>query len=145
MVNHLPRPRVGANVGHYSNLYSDWKSSMRTVSVKWFVLILALAWIGLAQLTYADDALTARNKVIVRDFYTTVLINRQIDAAPRFLRPDMRGSTVRRSASTCFESGMARLRSIGMPTINPEGRDLERTVVPNKLDYLIQVSQPHQR
>jgi predicted SnoaL-like aldol condensation-catalyzing enzyme len=36
----------------------------------------------------ADDALTARNKEIVRNFYTTVLIGRDIDATPRFLRPD---------------------------------------------------------
>jgi predicted SnoaL-like aldol condensation-catalyzing enzyme len=61
---------------------------MRTVNVKWFALTLALAWLGFAQLAYADDALTTRNKLIVRDFYTTVLINREIDAAPRFLRPD---------------------------------------------------------
>ncbi|HWW02477.1 MAG TPA: nuclear transport factor 2 family protein [Candidatus Acidoferrum sp.] len=61
---------------------------MRTVSVKWFGLTLAFAWIGFAQLANADEALTARNKAIVLDFYTTVLINRQIDAAPRFLRPD---------------------------------------------------------
>ena len=40
------------------------------------------------QLTYAADALGERNKAIVRDFYTTVLIGRDVDAAPRFLRPD---------------------------------------------------------
>ena len=38
--------------------------------------------------TRADDASTERNKAIVRDFYTTVLIGRNVDAAPRFLRPD---------------------------------------------------------
>jgi predicted SnoaL-like aldol condensation-catalyzing enzyme len=36
----------------------------------------------------ADDKMTAHNKDIVRDFYTTVLIGRDVDAAPRFLRPD---------------------------------------------------------
>jgi len=48
-----------------------------------FVLLL-----GVAQPTLADEALTERNKNIVRDFYTTVLIGRNVDAAPRFLRPD---------------------------------------------------------
>jgi predicted SnoaL-like aldol condensation-catalyzing enzyme len=61
---------------------------MRSVSAKWFALTLAFACLGLPQLAFADDALTTRNKTIVRDFYTTVLINREIDAAPRFLRPD---------------------------------------------------------
>ena len=36
----------------------------------------------------ADDSLTARNKALVRDFYTTVLIKRDVDAAARFLWPD---------------------------------------------------------
>jgi len=36
----------------------------------------------------ADDTLTERNKAIVRDFYTTVLIGRNVDAAPRFMRQD---------------------------------------------------------
>jgi predicted SnoaL-like aldol condensation-catalyzing enzyme len=35
-----------------------------------------------------DAELTARNKELVRDFYTTVLIGRNVDAAPRFLRSD---------------------------------------------------------
>lgn len=37
---------------------------------------------------HGDDALTARNKEIVRNFYNTVLIGRDVDAAPKFLRPD---------------------------------------------------------
>lgn len=37
---------------------------------------------------WADDALTARNKEIVKNFYTTVLVGRNVDAAPKFLRPD---------------------------------------------------------
>jgi predicted SnoaL-like aldol condensation-catalyzing enzyme len=41
-----------------------------------------------AQLALADEALTAHNKAVVRDFYTTVLIGRDVDAAPRFLHPD---------------------------------------------------------
>jgi len=48
-----------------------------------FVFIL-----GIAQPAVADEALTERNKNIVRDFYTTVLIGRNVDAAPRFLRAD---------------------------------------------------------
>ena len=40
------------------------------------------------QSAWADDALTARNKEVVRNFYTTVLIGRDVDAAPKFLRPD---------------------------------------------------------
>jgi predicted SnoaL-like aldol condensation-catalyzing enzyme len=48
-----------------------------------FVLLLVIA-----QPALADEALTEHNKNIVRDFYTTVLIGRNVDAAPRFLRPD---------------------------------------------------------
>jgi predicted SnoaL-like aldol condensation-catalyzing enzyme len=59
-----------------------------SVKVKWFVQTMAFIWLGFAQITCADDALTARNKALVRDFYTTVLIGRQVDAAPRFLSPD---------------------------------------------------------
>jgi hypothetical protein len=36
----------------------------------------------------ADEKLTAHNKDIVRDFYTTVLIGRDVDAAPKFLKAD---------------------------------------------------------
>jgi len=36
----------------------------------------------------ADEALTQRIKAVVRDFYATVLIGRDLDAAPRFLRSD---------------------------------------------------------
>ena len=48
-----------------------------------FVLLLEIA-----HPAFADEALTQHNKNIVRDFYTTVLIGRNVDAAPRFLRPD---------------------------------------------------------
>ncbi|HEV3099330.1 MAG TPA: nuclear transport factor 2 family protein [Candidatus Udaeobacter sp.] len=48
--------------------------------MKWFAQTMALAWLGFAQITYADEALTSRNKALVRDFYTTVLIGRQVDA-----------------------------------------------------------------
>ena len=37
---------------------------------------------------FADEALTARNKALVTDFYTSVLIGRNVDAAPRFLSPE---------------------------------------------------------
>ena len=36
---------------------------------------------------WADEPLTARNKELVREFYTTVLIGRDVEAAPRFLWP----------------------------------------------------------
>src|SRR5262245_25507851 len=36
----------------------------------------------------SDDTLTEHNKAIVRDFYTTVLVGRSVDAAPRFVRQD---------------------------------------------------------
>jgi predicted SnoaL-like aldol condensation-catalyzing enzyme len=51
-------------------------------------LALALMLAVFAQAILADEALTERNKAIVRDFYTTVLIGRNVDAAPRFLRPE---------------------------------------------------------
>lgn len=50
--------------------------------------LLALVVASCAQRGWADEALTAHNKAIVRDFYTTVLIGRNVDAAPRFLRTD---------------------------------------------------------
>src|SRR6202040_1332617 len=52
------------------------------------ILIFAFALATPARPTWADEELTARNKALVRDFYTTVLIGRDVDAAPRFLRPD---------------------------------------------------------
>ena len=51
-------------------------------------LALALMLTVFAQTIRADEALTERNKAVVRDFYTTVLIGRNVDAARRFLRPD---------------------------------------------------------
>ena len=36
----------------------------------------------------ADEKLTAHNKEIVRNFYTTVLIGRDVDATPKFLKAD---------------------------------------------------------
>jgi predicted SnoaL-like aldol condensation-catalyzing enzyme len=49
---------------------------------------LALLLLVAAPAAFADEALTARNKAVVRDFYTTVMIGRNIDAVPRFVRPD---------------------------------------------------------
>ena len=56
----------------------------------WSVALSGLAFaVGIsAQCARADEALTERNKAIVRDFYTTVLIGRNVDAAARFLRSD---------------------------------------------------------
>jgi len=53
--------------------------------IRWAVGFLLLAT---ASTAFADEALTARNKAIVTDFYTTVLIGRNVDAAPRFLSPE---------------------------------------------------------
>jgi predicted SnoaL-like aldol condensation-catalyzing enzyme len=54
---------------------------------KQIVRILGLIIVAL-QPAFADEALTARNKEIVRNFYVTVLIGRDVDAAAKFLRPD---------------------------------------------------------
>jgi predicted SnoaL-like aldol condensation-catalyzing enzyme len=59
-------------------------TSRGLVSVCFFAFTLAIC----SQATWGDDELTARNKALVRDFYTTVLIGRNVDAAPRFLRSD---------------------------------------------------------
>ena len=61
---------------------------MRAITVKWSTRTVLFIWLSLAQTTYADEALTARNKALVRGFYTTVLIDRHIDEAPRFLGTD---------------------------------------------------------
>ena len=63
---------------------------MRTGNRKQLINLFALTVVlGISsQFVWADDALTARNKAIVRDFYMTVLIGRNVDAAPKFLRPD---------------------------------------------------------
>ncbi|MFZ3374656.1 MAG: nuclear transport factor 2 family protein [Chthoniobacterales bacterium] len=52
------------------------------------LLTLAVTLVILPQPAWANEELTARNKALVRDFYTTVLIGRDVDAAPRFLRAD---------------------------------------------------------
>lgn len=52
------------------------------------IFVLAVGLIFAAQAVTADDALTERNKKVVRDFYTTVLIGRDVDAAPKFVRAD---------------------------------------------------------
>jgi|SRR5215472_10408293 len=58
-------------------------------SARWVLAAAAACILAfLAKPAWADEALTARNKAVVRDFYTTVLIDRDIDAAPRFVRPD---------------------------------------------------------
>ena len=61
-----------------------FKRSMLLIST--FALALT---IGIAvSAARADEALTEHNKNMVRDFYTTVLIGRNVDAAPRFMRAD---------------------------------------------------------
>lgn len=61
---------------------------MRISSIHCLFGTTALMLASFGQASFADDALTARSKSTVREFYTTVLINRDVDAAPRFLRPD---------------------------------------------------------
>jgi len=46
--------------------------------------LLAFLLLVTVSAVHADEALTARNKAIVRDFYSTVFIKRNVDAAPRF-------------------------------------------------------------
>jgi predicted SnoaL-like aldol condensation-catalyzing enzyme len=53
-----------------------------------FALALTIGIATATSTTWADEALTERNKALVRDFYTSVLIERNVDAAPRFLRTD---------------------------------------------------------
>ncbi|HUD24965.1 MAG TPA: ester cyclase [Burkholderiaceae bacterium] len=62
--------------------------SITTVRRRVSILIFTTALSILAQPASADEKLTARNKAVVRDFYITVLIGRDVDAAPRFLRED---------------------------------------------------------
>lgn len=52
------------------------------------MFVLAVSLISIDQTVLADDALTDRNKTVVRNFYTTVLIGRNVDVAPRFVRSD---------------------------------------------------------
>jgi predicted SnoaL-like aldol condensation-catalyzing enzyme len=56
-------------------------TAARFIGVLTFPFILATA-------VHADEGLTVRNKALVREFYMTVLVGRDVDAAPRFLRSD---------------------------------------------------------
>jgi len=58
--------------------------AVRLVSLWVFVFVLAV----FTQPARANEESTSRNKEIVRNFYTTVLIGRDVDAAPKFLKPD---------------------------------------------------------
>lgn len=61
---------------------------MRNLTINRFAQTIVFICLGLVQTASGDDALTQRNKAVVREFYTTVLINRQVDAAAQFLRAD---------------------------------------------------------
>lgn len=61
---------------------------MHILKAKHVAAIVAPLLLGLVHTAFADEALTARNKAVVRDFYTAVFMRRDVDAAPRFLRPD---------------------------------------------------------
>jgi predicted SnoaL-like aldol condensation-catalyzing enzyme len=56
----------------------------RLFTVSTFTLTLA----AFTQPACANDEATARNKDVVRNFYTTVLIGRNVDASPKFLKAD---------------------------------------------------------
>lgn len=62
--------------------------SIREIAWSVTLPVFAIAIAISAQRARADEALTERNKAVVRDFYTTVLIGRNVDAASRFLRSD---------------------------------------------------------
>jgi predicted SnoaL-like aldol condensation-catalyzing enzyme len=62
--------------------HEAWTMVLSNRLIRWAAGFLLLAT---APTGFADEALTARNKAIVTDFYTTVLIGRNVDAAPRFL------------------------------------------------------------
>ena len=55
---------------------------------RFMTITLAFALFLPVQQAWANEKATARNKALVRDFYTTVLIGRNVDAAPRFVRSD---------------------------------------------------------
>src|SRR5260370_24971426 len=59
------------------------------IAGRWVGILFYAFTLGVfARAAWADEALTARNKDIVRNFYTTVLVGRDVDAAPKFLRAD---------------------------------------------------------
>jgi hypothetical protein len=66
---------------------------MRISSIHCLFGTTAVMLVSFGHSSFADDALTARSESIVREFYTTVLINRDADAAPRFLRPATSNTT----------------------------------------------------
>ena len=72
------------------------------------ILILLFTLSTFAQPASADEALTARNKAVVRDFYTTVLIRRDVDAAPRFLRTDYIQHNPQVPSINCISSSRSR-------------------------------------
>lgn len=63
---------------------NQFKFAARIISTITFALSVAVA----APAVRADEASTEHNKNIVRDFYKTVLIGRNVDAASRFVRAD---------------------------------------------------------
>ena len=73
----------------------------------------ALALLLVATAAHGDTALTARNKQIVRDFYTAVFVGRNVDVAPKFMRPDYiqhntHIPTGRKGFMDAFRKGFAR-------------------------------------
>ena len=65
-----------------------WSTHLRHTVHLILILVTATTPAVSAQEARGNEKLTVHNKAIVGDFYTTVLIGRDVDAAPRFLRPD---------------------------------------------------------
>jgi len=115
---------------------------MRSSTIHCLFGTTALTLLTFDQASFADDALTAGSKSIVREFYTTVLINRDVDTfRARFAQPlpadykrellnivaesdlviiyvrqtwtSRDGKHTNSSGSTCFVCKMVRLRNIG--------------------------------
>jgi len=84
-----------------------------SVTIPVFAIAIAIA----ARPASADEALTQRNKAVVRDFYTTVLVGRDVDAAPRFLRSDYISTT---SMPTGLKAFMDTLRERSAQKLPPD-------------------------
>jgi predicted SnoaL-like aldol condensation-catalyzing enzyme len=93
----------------------NWVTSAKIHSKLSRALATVMLLFFIAPTAYADEALTERNKEIVRDFYTTVLIGRDVNAAPRFLSPGYTQHSAgipsgRKSFMNVFRSAFAKPR-----------------------------------
>ena len=92
-----------------------------------------------AQGIRADEALTERNKALVRDFYTTVLIGRNVDAAPRFLRLDYAQGNAGNNVPAGLKGFMDTFRKVFSQEIPPDyKRELLNVVGDNDMVVIYQ-------